>query len=211
MLEADVKSGSTNDGQGKGSKFLDEISHVVVDEVHERDIDVDLLLFVLRRHMEERRKAGKKCFKVILMYVSIEAFLALGTCACSDAVLVRYRSATIDPTLFCRYFASPTSSLPAPVIEVPGRSFPVTRHYLDEIVGQLNSPAAYAYTRGTWVFDEKDVKAYLQRELHGPPDPKILEKTEDSLKLPTALIALTIAYVVRLSEQSDLGHILGKS
>lgn len=51
------------------SSFLDEVSHVIVDEVHERDIDVDLLLFILRRQLEERRKAGKPEFKVVLMYV----------------------------------------------------------------------------------------------------------------------------------------------
>lgn len=51
------------------SSFLDEVSHVIVDEVHERDIDVDLLLFILRRQLEERRKAGKPEFKVVLMCV----------------------------------------------------------------------------------------------------------------------------------------------
>jgi HrpA-like RNA helicase len=49
------------------SSFLDEVSHVIVDEVHERDIDVDLLLFILKRQLEERRKTGKPEFKVILM------------------------------------------------------------------------------------------------------------------------------------------------
>lgn len=49
------------------SSFLDEVSHVIVDEVHERDIDVDLLLFILRRQLQERRKAGKPEFKVVLM------------------------------------------------------------------------------------------------------------------------------------------------
>lgn len=49
------------------SSFLDEVSHIIVDEVHERDIDVDLLLFTLRRQLIERRKAGKPEFKVVLM------------------------------------------------------------------------------------------------------------------------------------------------
>lgn len=51
------------------SSFLDEVSHIIVDEVHERDIDVDLLLFTLRRQLIERRMVGKPDFKVILMCV----------------------------------------------------------------------------------------------------------------------------------------------
>ena len=48
--------------------FLDGVTHVAVDEVHERDVDTDLLLFVLRRLLHERRKAGKAEIRVILMY-----------------------------------------------------------------------------------------------------------------------------------------------
>jgi HrpA-like RNA helicase len=51
----------------RSSSFLDSVSHVVVDEVHERDVDVDLLLFVLKRHLAEQKKAGKEGFKVVLM------------------------------------------------------------------------------------------------------------------------------------------------
>lgn len=47
--------------------FLDGVTHVAVDEVHERDVDTDLLLFVLRRLLHERRKAGKAEIRVILM------------------------------------------------------------------------------------------------------------------------------------------------
>lgn len=49
--------------------FLDGVTHVAVDEVHERDVDTDLLLFVLRRLLHERRKAGKAEIRVVLMCV----------------------------------------------------------------------------------------------------------------------------------------------
>lgn len=56
------------DGDSASStSFLGSITHVLVDEVHERDIDVDLLLFVLRRHMQMMRQAGKPGFKIVLM------------------------------------------------------------------------------------------------------------------------------------------------
>ncbi|GAA5887651.1 hypothetical protein JCM3774_006770, partial [Rhodotorula dairenensis] len=50
----------------KKESFLDGVTHVCVDEVHERDVDTDLLLFVLRRLLWERRKQGKKEIKVVL-------------------------------------------------------------------------------------------------------------------------------------------------
>ena len=53
----------------RGESFLDGVTHVCVDEVHERDVDTDLLLFVLRRLLWERRKQGKKEIKVVLMCV----------------------------------------------------------------------------------------------------------------------------------------------
>lgn len=53
----------------EGEAFLDGVTHVCVDEVHERDVDTDLLLFVLRRLLHERRKQGKAEIKVVLMCV----------------------------------------------------------------------------------------------------------------------------------------------
>lgn len=55
--------------------FLDGVTHVAVDEVHERDVDTDLLLFVLRRLLHERRKAGKAEIRVILMCVVLFFFV----------------------------------------------------------------------------------------------------------------------------------------
>lgn len=47
--------------------FLDGVTHVCVDEVHERDVDTDLLLFVLRMLLHKRRREGKREIKVVLM------------------------------------------------------------------------------------------------------------------------------------------------
>lgn len=58
----------------KRESFLDGVTHVCVDEVHERDVDTDLLLFVLRRLLWERRKQGKKEIKVVLMCVPNRQF-----------------------------------------------------------------------------------------------------------------------------------------
>ncbi|KAI5476262.1 hypothetical protein MNV49_007899 [Pseudohyphozyma bogoriensis] len=169
---------------GGGESFLDGVTHVAVDEVHERDVDTDLLLFVLRRLLHERRKQGKPEIKVVLM------------------------SATIDPTLFTNYFADPDTGRLAPVVEVPGRSFPVDKHFLDETVQELQH-LRLPPNQGGWVFSEKSVAAYLNRELVPkiPIDPhngKPIGEIDD-LDMPYPLISLIIAYVL---SKSDEGHVL---
>lgn len=59
-----LQSDLNNEGR---EGFLDGVTHVAVDEVHERDVDTDLLLFVLRMLLHQRRRAGKAEIRVILM------------------------------------------------------------------------------------------------------------------------------------------------
>nr|KIR84802.1 nuclear DNA helicase II [Cryptococcus tetragattii IND107] len=154
---------------------MDQVSHVVVDEVHERDIDTDLLLVVLKRLLQDRKRRGVP-IKVVLM------------------------SATIDPTLFQSYFTD-AGGAHAPVAEIPGRTFPVEKSFLDKIVPQLqNIPAQ----RGGWVFNEKNVKEYLSRELSSNAS-NFGPGTGIELEIPYPLVALTIAFVLSRSED---GHVL---
>lgn len=75
------------------------VSHVIVDEIHERDVNSDFVMVVLRDMIHTFPD-----LRVILM------------------------SATIDTTLFSKYFGD------CPVIEVPGRAFPVQQYYLEDCV-----------------------------------------------------------------------------
>jgi HrpA-like RNA helicase len=147
-------------------------------------------LVVLKRLLEDRKAKGKP-LKVILM------------------------SATVDPTLFQQYFPDELGR-PAKVIEVPGRSFPVEQHFLDDFVAEMSSdPHARP------VFAEESVSKYLHRELGPnlpsslashlqPPTPKrsVAEAEgshEEDLELPYPLIALAICHVLQKSEE---GHVL---
>lgn len=173
---------SALDGHDAG---LDGVTHVVVDEVHERDVDTDLLLVVLKRLMAERKARGKP-LKVVLM------------------------SATINPTLFQTYF-SDHQGQPAKVVEVPGRSFPVQKFYMDDFVPQL------VKGRYKWIFNDESVIKYVVKEL-GPPVAASLgirprydsrsspsQTQDDDLDLPYPLIAATISHVL---ESTDDGHVL---
>ncbi|KAK3485125.1 P-loop containing nucleoside triphosphate hydrolase protein [Neurospora crassa] len=83
----------------EGSNDLNEITHLVLDEVHERSIDSDFLLIVLKKLL-----ARRKDLKVVLM------------------------SATVDAERFSKYLGG------APVLNVPGRTFPVKVAYLEDAV-----------------------------------------------------------------------------
>lgn len=83
----------------EGSSDLRDITHIVLDEVHERTIDSDFLLIVLRKLLIRRPD-----LKVVLM------------------------SATVDAERFSRYMSG------APVLNVPGRTFPVQVKYLEDAV-----------------------------------------------------------------------------
>ncbi|KAL9937781.1 hypothetical protein V8E36_003326 [Tilletia maclaganii] len=175
--------------------WLDTITHVVVDEVHERDVETDLLLVVIRRVMADRKRMGKPEIKLVLM------------------------SATIDPKLFQNYFAEAQPVGPggsvvnrlAPVVEIPGRSYPVEKHFLEEVIPrlqQLRLPAEM----GGWVWQEKNVREYLEREINQRGGMREIYGADDEdsdsidvLELPYGLIALMIADILARSKD---GHVL---
>lgn len=83
---------------------LADVSHVVIDEVHERSLDTDFLLNLLREVLKTRRDM----LKLVLM------------------------SATLDAATFKDYFTS--EGLSVGTVEISGRTFPVDEFYLDDLV-----------------------------------------------------------------------------
>jgi len=89
-------------------KNFKDISHIIIDEVHERDLESDLLLLVIKKIMQDDKKAKNRHVKLILM------------------------SATLNARKFSKYF--PTQKGESEVEECPVVKIPHTfRHRIDEL------------------------------------------------------------------------------
>lgn len=200
--------------QHSPDEVMDGISHLVIDEVHERDIMIDFLLIILKRVKAERAAAGKTTPKVVLM------------------------SATMDTELFANYFQSQVQGqgkVACPSLSVPGRTFPVREKHLEEIskeiqkahggmaVGLLqNDPATTDFFRaennyqkqnplldqtsthkatqaGEFVIDWKN-----ERKLNSMGEATVSTEKEDAI-IPFGLVATTIAHI---SKTTNAGAIL---
>ena len=177
---------SSLEGANHG-RNMDDVTHILVDEVHERDVDTDLLLVVLKRLLADRKARGKP-IKVVLM------------------------SATIDPKLFQEYFPDEQGN-PASIIDIPGRSYPVDKHFMDDFIPELVESAG---SSSRWVFQDDGVQKYIAQELgHNLPNIPGLSAIrnrvsqsnsyDEDLDIPYPLMALTISHVLR---KTDDGHVL---
>lgn len=122
-------------------EVMDFASHLIIDEVHEREEVLDFLLSVLKRTVAQRISLGKSTPKVVFM------------------------SATVDTELFARYFrqsAGVNESFDCPILSVPGRMFPVEEKYLDDIFKEFQS--AHPQEVLASLQADKETKEYLKGE-----------------------------------------------
>ena len=103
------------------SDNLGNITHLVLDEVHERSIDSDFLLIVLRKLLQRRPD-----MKVVLM------------------------SATVNAQRFSNYLDQ------APILNIPGRTFPVDTKYLEDAIELTNFNGIARYRDAGEVEDDEE-------------------------------------------------------
>jgi ATP-dependent RNA helicase DHX36 len=174
---------------------MDNATHLVLDEVHERDMFIDFLLIVLKKAITARQLVGKTVPKVVLM------------------------SATMDSKLFSAYLPNEVdgNSTPCPSLDVPGRAFPVKEMYLEEILNEITETYPEEF-RSFVARDKDDSSEYMKAEkafaraddevssVEGSIDWKMQENhngpsaagKEEAL-VPIALPVATIAHICKTS------------
>lgn len=142
------------------SDGLGDITHLIFDEVHERSLESDFLLIVLRKLMVRR-----PTLKVVLM------------------------SATVDAGRFSQYLGG------APIMTIPGRSFPVTAKYLEDAIEITN-------------FDQEHSTRSLQAVDYSDDDDKpengVYQSVSDELKEYSAKTRKTLAHLDQYRIEYDL-------
>ena len=115
--------------------LLERYDTLIIDEAHERSLNIDFLLGYVRRLLEGPRR---------------------------DTLRVVITSATIDAERFARHFGS--AGQPAPVIEVSGRLFPVELRYRPALPGLSgkDQSAPTAAGRRQRDDDETDLPARIE-------------------------------------------------
>ncbi len=158
-------------------RYLNRYDTLIIDEAHERSLNIDFLLGYLRQLLPRRPD-----LKLIIT------------------------SATIDVETFARHF-SDAQGKPAPIIEVSGRTFPVEVRYrpLEELVEALDMPAAIEAVLEELAVAERglqgDVLVFLPGEREIRETALLLRKTTLHNKSLPHLDILPLYARLSLSEQ----------
>eukprot|EP00750_Incisomonas_marina_P031765 INCI8296.1.p2 GENE.INCI8296.1~~INCI8296.1.p2 ORF type:complete len:1126 (+),score=243.84 INCI8296.1:1192-4569(+) len=111
---------------------LDGVSHIFVDEVHERDLNSDMLLILLRdllklraRQQAENRRRREELRAAAGLSADANDIIDAGD---KEGFKIILMSATINADKFSDYFGG------CPTLNVPGRTFPVTPFFLEHIL-----------------------------------------------------------------------------
>ncbi|KAF3480743.1 helicase domain-containing protein [Arthroderma uncinatum] len=174
---------------------LDTLSHIFVDETHERDIPIDFLLALLKRAVKRRANSSKPFPKIIIMSADAESRL-----------VEKYMGAVSENG----------ESIPVPRIVIPDSAQSAHRYFLEDVLLTLFSahpaedmvPLISDLSTAQHISAEKDLialnfpegnddtKSVISDTLLEPiaREPPLLEKDHF---VPLGLIAATVAHIAK--------------
>lgn len=170
-------------------------SHIILDEVHERDINIDSAMLILKQNVDRLQISSANALNT--KFLSLDAHSNDNKGDTIPKIIVA--SATMDVDLFSSYFVSkqPDGTFsPAPHIYISGRQYHVKKHFLDEILEGLmelfppEKVSAFLQEDESRRFLQEHYAQYDEMEpseadiVEGPTD----KATETTLSNPTPLI-----------------------
>lgn len=157
-------------------EFMDGTSHVIIDEMHERDESTEKMLTALKLVIRRRLGQGRPTPKIIMM------------------------SATGQSELFSKYFSNEAdpSDLRIPSITVPGRLHPIEDVYLDEIMQGLRD--SYSPRRLKSMLGQSHTQRYVSSEIH----PENMQVVQEETKDATPIIDWKSQYEIERDDTSPL-------
>ncbi|TVY37793.1 DExH-box ATP-dependent RNA helicase [Lachnellula occidentalis] len=175
--------------QHQPDEVMDRLSHIIIDEVHERDRLIDFLMIMIKKAVEKRQQTGKRIPRITLM------------------------SATLNTDLFQDYFGQNIeggAKVPCPLLDVPGRSFGIEEIYLEDILTEFRE--AYQLPELNILQNDPTTQAYLESEntLVAGSETDLIERTrqtnteEEASLVPAGLVATTIAHVAKKSSHGAI-------
>ena len=196
--------------QHSPDEVLNDTTHLIIDEVHERDLLIDFLLIILKKVLVQRSKLGQTTPKVVLM------------------------SATIDDELFSSYFKNADTGKPCPALSVPGRAFPVQEVHLESLMdtlhdkysdrqlatmrsdimtkayqdvekkfSQANSPLASSLEANASQGNESVINWKEERKISAD-GVTIVSNDQENALVPLGLVATTIAHIVNTTNEGAI-------
>lgn len=170
--------------------LLDSVSYIILDEVHERTIDIDLTMFFLRKLIDERRIRKTHTPKVVIM------------------------SATPDTDRIASYFGEPRKghAVRVPYLYIPSSSHLAKKQYLDDLLPSLQN--MYPESISSPYLQEHKTRTYLGRHYFQSKKKKMvrnlnptksdLTSLEDDHFVPIGLVCLTISYVLSTTDKGAI-------
>ncbi|KAJ5498284.1 hypothetical protein N7453_007335 [Penicillium expansum] len=152
-----------------GHSSLEQFSHIILDEVHLRCLNINVGMMLLKRFVEQRKSIGASVPKVILM----------GSFTHVDDLCSYFGTKTTDGTL-----------LPAPYVTLPTR-FHVEKHYLEEVMGNI----AHSLTPEIlWplLHDDKATRQFLDTHFKKFEKSETVTSNKSWEEVPCGLISATI-------------------
>ncbi|CAI7662170.1 unnamed protein product [Penicillium glandicola] len=174
-----------------GASTLKQFSHIILDRVQLLDSNINVGMILLKRFVEQRKSIGASVPKVILMG----------------------EIRRVDD--FCSYFGTKTTDgtlVPAPHVTI-SKAFPVEKHYLEEIIGNIAYSLA-PNTLGHLLHNDDNTKEFLDNhfKLFGESDPIEKLKTPPTAEInrlgkevvPCGLVSATLLSLLSTTKTGSI-------